>query len=93
MVAGEAGVDYLLFGGPDEIETPETILERVAWWADIFNVPCVGYARSLDEIPGLVKAGADFVAVCDALWADPRGVETAIKDISVMLSGTRAAAQ
>jgi thiamine-phosphate pyrophosphorylase len=93
MVAGEAGVDYLLFGGPDTIETPETILERVAWWADIFNVPCVGYAGSLAEIAGLVRAGADFVAVCDALWDDPRGVETAIKDISVLLAGASEAAQ
>lgn len=93
MTAGEAGVDYLMFGGPEADEAPESVIERVAWWADIFNVPCVGYARNLDEVRGLVRAGADFVALCDALWADPRGVEVTIKEISQILTEAREAAQ
>jgi thiamine-phosphate pyrophosphorylase len=91
MVAGEAGVDYLMFGGPDVDETADSILERVAWWADIFNVPCVGYAQSLKDIGGLVRAGADFVAVCGALWDDPRGVEAALKDITQILTEAKVA--
>jgi len=93
MVAGEAGVDYLMFGGPEGEETPENVLERVAWWADIFNVPCVGYAKSISEMGDLVRAGADFVAVCEALWNDPRGVEASLKDVSQILTQTREAAQ
>jgi thiamine-phosphate pyrophosphorylase len=93
MVAGEAGVDYLMFGGPGFEDTPDNIVERVAWWAGIFNVPCVGYAQSVGEIGGLVRAGADFVALGQALWTDARGVEAALKDISQILIETREAAQ
>jgi thiamine-phosphate pyrophosphorylase len=93
MIAGEAGVDYLMFGGAETTETPESIVERVAWWAGIFNVPCVGYAQSLAEAGNLVQAGADFVAVGEALWNDPRGIEPAMKDITQILAKAREAAQ
>jgi len=93
MVAGEAGADYLMFGGHDMDETPESVLERVAWWAGIFNVPCVGYAQSLKDVGNLARAGADFVAIGDALWDDPRGAGTALQDISQILAGAREAAQ
>jgi thiamine-phosphate pyrophosphorylase len=82
-----------MFGGAETVETPESIVERVAWWAGIFNVPCVGYAQSLTEVENLVQAGADFVAVGDALWNDPRGVEAAMQDISKILAKAREAAQ
>ncbi len=93
MLAGEAGVDYLMFGGPELAETPESIVERVAWWADIFNVPCVGYAQTLAEIPALVRAGANFFAIGDALWSDPRGAAVAVKEICRTLAETRQAAK
>jgi thiamine-phosphate pyrophosphorylase len=44
-------------------------LERVGWWAEIFNVPCVAFAASLDEVPALVKTGADFIALDQAAWS------------------------
>jgi thiamine-phosphate pyrophosphorylase len=40
----------------------------VEWWAEIFEPPCVGYAGSLEDIAPLVEAGADFVALADAVW-------------------------
>lgn len=40
MQAGEAGVDYLMFGGPAEQQAFANVRERVAWWAEIFNLPC-----------------------------------------------------
>ena len=76
MTAGEEDIDYLMFGdpAPDGWTPPmEDTLDRVAWWAEIFNVPCVGFAPSLDEITPLVLAGADFVALGEAIWNDPRG--------------------
>ncbi len=93
MVAGEAGVDYLMFGGPEADDTFDSIVERVAWWAHIFNVPCVGFAQSLNEIAALVRAGADFVAIGDALWNDPRGVEAALKEIKQILAEPHEAAR
>jgi len=77
MVAAEAGADYLMFGEPDERGVRpafEAIEERIAWWAELFEIPCIGYAASIDEIAPLVTAGADFVALGDWLWRDAPGV-------------------
>jgi thiamine-phosphate pyrophosphorylase len=79
MSAGEAGVDYVMFGAPWEQSDFTEIRERTAWWAEIFNLPCVAYAQALDEIAELVRAGADFVALCGAVWDDRRGPVSAIK--------------
>jgi thiamine-phosphate pyrophosphorylase len=71
MAAGEAGADYVMFGEPrrDGFTPPlaETI-ERVAWWAEIFQTPCVAYAARLDDVSALAAAGADFVALGEAVW-------------------------
>jgi thiamine-phosphate pyrophosphorylase len=92
MTAGEAGVDYLMFGGPGSVEPHGAIVERVAWWAEIFNVPCVGYAETLGGIADLVRAGADFVALCDAVFADPRGAAVALREAAAILSDMHTAA-
>lgn len=86
MTAGEEGADYLMFGGPSSEELHETIVERVAWWTEIFNVPCVGYAHDLAAIGDLVRAGADFIALGDAVFADPRGPLTALRDAARLVA-------
>jgi thiamine-phosphate pyrophosphorylase len=78
MNAGEAGADYVMFGEPRRdgfIPPADQTVERVAWWAEIFEPPCVGYAAALDDIAPLVEAGADFVALSDAIWSAPAPVE------------------
>jgi thiamine-phosphate pyrophosphorylase len=70
-----------MFGEPDAAgERPalQAIVERVSWWAEVFEAPCVAYAGSIDEIAALVDAGADFVALGDWLWNDPQNVAAAI---------------
>ena len=74
MGAGEAGADYVMFGepGPDgEAAPPEETLERVDWWAPIFQTPCVAYAARLEDVAALFAAGADFVALGAAVWDAP----------------------
>ena len=47
MLAAEAGADYVMFGEPDphgRRPSFEAISERVAWWAEVFEAPCVGFA-------------------------------------------------
>jgi len=81
MIAAEAGADYVMFGEPDatgERPSLEAIEERVAWWAEVFEAPCVAYAASLDEVAPLAKAGADFVALGDWLWRDRQAIAAAI---------------
>jgi thiamine-phosphate pyrophosphorylase len=79
MVAAESSADYVMFGEPQADFT--LVEERVGWWADLFELPCVAYANSLDKIAQLVAAGADFIAV-DFIWRDPRGVAPALTDIA-----------
>jgi len=74
MLAAEAGADYVMFGEPDRAgRRPafEAIKERVAWWAEVFESPCVAYAAALEEVAPLVAAGADFIALGDFIWRDP----------------------
>jgi thiamine-phosphate pyrophosphorylase len=76
MLAAERGADYVMFGErEDGGQRPsfEAVCERIAWWAEVFQTPCVGYAESLGEIAALAHAGADFVAVGDFIFADSRG--------------------
>jgi thiamine-phosphate pyrophosphorylase len=71
MIAGEKGVDYVMFGEPRRdgfTPSVEQTLERVEWWAEIFEPPCVGFAAQLGDIAPLAAAGADFIALADAIW-------------------------
>lgn len=89
MVAAESGVDYVMFGEPDrDGKRPgfSALIERVSWWAEIFQIPCVAYAASLDEIAELADARADFVALGDAIWKAenaPEAIERATKLLRV----------
>jgi thiamine-phosphate pyrophosphorylase len=89
MLAGEAGADYVLFGEPDHAGSGpafDAVIERVAWWAEVFELPCVGYAATLAEIDRLAQAGADFVAVGDCVFNDPRGPAVAVADAAQRLA-------
>ena len=94
MRAGEAGADYVMFGEPDHAgQRPsfQAIIERVAWWTELFVVPCVAYAASLEEVDPLCAAGAEFIAVEDLVWSDPRGPRAAVRDLTSRLSVTETA--
>jgi thiamine-phosphate pyrophosphorylase len=71
MLAAEGGADYVMFGEPDRNgHRPPfaAVIERVAWWAEVFEAPCVGYAGDLGEVSALAQAGSDFVALGDWIW-------------------------
>ena len=83
MAAGEAGADYVLFGEPDaggQRPSADAIAERLQWWDELFEPPCVGFAASREEAGEFARAGADFVLVGDFIWADPRGAKAALSD-------------
>ena len=91
MVVTEAGADYVMFGEPEPSgHRPSfgAIIERVAWWAEVFELPCVGFAASLDEVNPLASAGADFVALGDWVFADARGCAAAVADAARQLAIT-----
>jgi len=96
MLAGELGVDYVLFGEPDaqgKRPSVEAIAERLDWWAELFEPPCIGYAASREEAYEFARAGADFVLVDDAVWADPRGASAALAEIGQAIRQAHAAAR
>jgi thiamine-phosphate pyrophosphorylase len=71
MLAVEGGADYVMFGEADRRGSRpafDAIEERLNWWSELFEQPCVGYAASLDEVTPLAQAGADFVALGDWIW-------------------------
>jgi thiamine-phosphate pyrophosphorylase len=94
MEAGEAGADYVAFGAfyptttkPSNYRPDPSIL---TWWSTLFEIPCVaiGGIRPENADP-LVEAGADFIAVCQAVWSndDPASAVQAFGDV---LSGSSA---
>ena len=88
MLAAEQDADYVMFGEPDAAGARpafEAIEDRIAWWAEVFEIPCVGYAASLEEIAPLVAAGADFIALGDFLWRDPHATKAITIEASRLL--------
>lgn len=89
MLAGESGADYAMFGEPDrDGRRPnfEAVCERVTWWANVFTIPCVAYAATLDEAEALTRAGAEFVAIGPEVWQSPRGAAAAIAAVMERLA-------
>jgi len=94
MLAGEAGADYLLFGEVDadgHRPSTEAIAERLEWWAELFEPPCVGFAQTADEAELFASVGADFIMVGDAVWLDARGPKAALMDVVERLQQGHAA--
>jgi len=89
MLAGEHGADYLLFGEPDshgERPSPDAIFERLQWWAELFEPPCVGYAATLDDAALFAGSGADFIMAADFIWSDARGPRAALAEAQATIA-------
>ena len=95
MDAGEAGADYVAFGAffPTATKAVEHRAEPdiLSWWQGLFELPCVAIGGIT---PGngraLVEAGADFLAVSGAVWANPEGPAAAVRAFDAILSDQRA---
>ena len=88
MTAGEAGADYVMFGEPDahgQRPAFEAVRDRVEWWAEIFEIPCVASAERFDHMSELCAAGADFISVSGLIFDDPRGIAAAMADAIAQL--------
>ena len=88
MEAGEQGADYVAFGAfyptttkPSDYRPEPSIL---SWWSTLFTIPCVaiGGITPANAKP-LVEAGADFLAVCQAVWGqgDPAAAVAAFAPV------------
>jgi thiamine-phosphate pyrophosphorylase len=68
MTLAELGADYVAFdiSGIDEIDQQA---ELIAWWSEIFVVPCVAWnIATPEEAERFARLGADFVAISREIW-------------------------
>ena len=91
MTAGEMGADYVMFGEPHGgaqtrgIASLMSLTERVVWWAEVFETPCVAFAQTIEGAGTLADAGADFVALGDAIWASSSPA-AAVRDAQALIT-------
>jgi thiamine-phosphate pyrophosphorylase len=90
MEAGEAGADYVAFGAFFPTTTKETFHRPdpsiLGWWSALFEIPCVAIGGITPENGRtLVEAGADFLAVCNAVWKGPDGAGAAVAEFQKIL--------
>jgi thiamine-phosphate pyrophosphorylase len=90
MDAGEAGADYVAFGAFFPTATKETSHRPepsiLGWWSRLFEIPCVaigGITPANGRV--LVEAGADFLAVCNAVWGSEKGPAAAVAEFQAIL--------
>jgi thiamine-phosphate pyrophosphorylase len=91
MEAGEAGADYVAFGSFYPTTTKEVRHHPdpsiLGWWTTLFELPCVaiGGITPANAMP-LIEAGADFLAVCSAVWNAADGEADAVKAFADLLA-------
>ena len=90
MEAGEAGADYVAFGAFFPTGTKETFHRPepsiLGWWAALFELPCVAIGGiNAQNGRALVEAGADFLAVCSAVWGHSEGPAAAVAEFQSIL--------
>ena len=91
MEAAEAGADYVAFGAFFPTSTKEVKhiaeLETLRMWSQFTEVPCVAIGGIAPEnAKVLVEAGADFLAVSNAVWGHPDGPAAAVKAFNALLA-------
>lgn len=91
MQAGEDGADYVAFGAFYETTTkpshyrPQPAI--LSWWSTLFEIPCVAIGGiTPNNARPLVEAGADFIAVCQAVWGkdDPAAAAAAFSEVPAL---------
>ncbi len=76
MVLAEMGADYVAFGAQTGIDAIDGRAELIAWWSEIFVVPCLAWnVATPDEAKRAASLGADFVAPALDLWRNDEGVQ------------------
>ncbi|AMO71476.1 thiamine phosphate synthase [Sphingorhabdus sp. M41] len=90
MEAGEGGANYVAFGAFFPTDTKETHhrpeLDILEWWSEMMEIPSVAIGGITPEnCQPLIDAGADFLAVCGAVWNDPAGPAQAVGKFAARL--------
>jgi len=90
MTLAEDGADYLAFGAPPHLNDRNKARARrdelIAWWAEIFEAPCVAFdVETPEEAEALSRAGADFIAIRLPVGATPAATRELVAGIAAAL--------
>jgi thiamine-phosphate pyrophosphorylase len=90
MEAAEGGADYVAFGAFFPTQTKQTEYraepELLTWWQNLMELPCVAIGGITPENGApLVAAGADFLAVSQAVWGGEEAA--AVRTFARILGG------
>jgi thiamine-phosphate pyrophosphorylase len=94
MRLAEQGADYVAFGQVagslgDALDQCEAL---VAWWSEIFVVPCVAFdIDDPDAARRLAARGADFIAPSARIWEDGNALAR-LRDLGAAIGEARRAA-
>ncbi len=91
FAAGEDGADYVAFGAffPTATKQAPTRAEPeiLRWWSDLAELPCVAIGGiTADNCFPLVQAGADFLAVVNAVWGHPEGPAAGVRAMNAAIA-------
>lgn len=84
MKAGEQGADYITFGFPSSSKDTDVkaSIDLISWWSEMMEIPVVATGGiTAENCKPLVKAGADFLSVVDAVWNHTEGPAQGVKSI------------
>jgi thiamine-phosphate pyrophosphorylase len=80
MEMAEAGADYVALeagsGGGESL---------VAWWAELFEVPCVAVLAP-GEARQAIADGADFLVPPANMWASPEKARSEVAELTAMIT-------
>jgi len=78
MEMAEAGADYVALdaGGGENL---------VAWWAELFEVPCV-VVLAPGEARQAIADGADFLVPPANMWASPEKARSEVAELTAMIT-------
>ncbi len=80
LTLGEMGVDYVAFNGSG-------LEDMIGWWSQIVTIPCVAWnVMSADAATRLSDAGADYIAMGNAIWTHSDGPASAVAQFSASLA-------
>lgn len=90
MTLAEDGADYVAFGAPAHLKDRDKARVRrnelIAWWAEIFEAPCVAFdVETAEEAEVLARAGADFIAIRLPVGATPAATREFVAAIAAVL--------
>jgi thiamine-phosphate pyrophosphorylase len=93
MLLAELGADYVAFGTESgTIDAIDELAQLIAWWSEIFVVPCVAWnVDSVSDAAKLAALGADFIAPSTRLWHED-DAHKRISDIDSTIRRARRAA-